>query len=292
MNILKSIKPLSITFVLIIFSTVAFSQKLEPRERITEPDHTITSKILGRDYQLYISFPKNYSTKETVSYPILYVLDGEWVFPIIRGTRAILDLEKELEDLIIVSISDADFTFRYQDYTTSLSTSTDEKVNKRSDVPKGGLISGGADKFLTSMKTEIVPFVDKNYKTNSDRGIFGHSFGGLFAAYCLVNSDGYFTRFGISSPALWWDNEKLLNQAVTQFRENKTWDIPQTKVFISVGDKEHSGIVPTMVKYSSYLEQSDYDNIELKWQIFEGESHNSMWSANVSKTLSILYGKK
>jgi predicted alpha/beta superfamily hydrolase len=277
---------------LLICCSSLFSQKLEPRERITEPDHTITSKILGRDYQLYISFPKSYSTKDTVSYPVLYVLDGEWVFPIIRGTRAILDSEKELEDLIIVSISDADFTFRYQDYTTSLSTSTDEKVNKRSDVPKGGLISGGADKFLTSVKTEIVPFVDKNYKTTSDRGIFGHSFGGLFAAYCLVNSDGYFTRFGISSPALWWDNEKLLNQAVTQFRENKTWDIPQTKVFISVGDKEHSGIVPTMVKYSSYLEQSDYDNIELKWQIFEGESHNSMWSANVSKTLSILYGKK
>jgi predicted alpha/beta superfamily hydrolase len=292
MNILKSTKFVITTMLLLISSTIAFGQKLEPKERITEPDHTITSKILGRDYQLYISFPKNYSTKDTVSYPVLYVLDGEWVFPIIRGTRAILDSEKELEDLIIVSISDADFTFRYQDYTTSLSTSTDEKVNKRSDVPKGGLISGGADKFLTSMKTEIVPFVDKNYKTNSDRGIFGHSFGGLFAAYCLVNSDGYFTRFGISSPALWWDNEKLLNQAVTQFRENKTWDIPQTKVFISVGDKEHSGIVPTMVKYSSYLEQSDYDNIELKWQIFEGESHNSMWSANVSKTLSILYGKK
>ena len=91
---MKSIKPLSITFALIIFSNVAFSQKLEPRERITEPDHTITSKILGRDYQLYISFPKNYSTKDTVSYPVLYVLDGEWVFPIIRGTRAILDSEK------------------------------------------------------------------------------------------------------------------------------------------------------------------------------------------------------
>ncbi|MFT5753394.1 MAG: putative alpha/beta superfamily hydrolase [Flavobacterium sp.] len=292
MNILKP-KQLVITTMLLLFlSTVAFSQKIEPKKRITEPDHTITSKILGRDYNLYISFPKNYSTKDTISYPVFYVLDGEWVFPIIRGTRAILDSEKELEDLIIVTISAADFNFRYQDYTTSVSTSTDEKVNKRSDIPKGGLISGGASKFLASMKTEIVPFVDKNYKTNSDRGIFGHSFGGLFTAYCLVNSDGYFTRFGISSPALWWDNEKLLNQAVTQFRENKTWEIPQTKVFISVGDKEHSGIVPTMVKYSSHLEQSDYDNVDLKWQIFEGESHNSMWSANVSKTLSILYGKK
>jgi hypothetical protein len=80
MNILKSIKPLSITFVLIIFSNVAFSQKLEPRERITEPDHT-TSKILGRDYQLYISFPKNYSTKDTVSYPVLYVLTVSGSFP-------------------------------------------------------------------------------------------------------------------------------------------------------------------------------------------------------------------
>jgi hypothetical protein len=44
---------------------------------------------------------------------------------------------KELEDLIIVSISDADFTFRYQDYT-SLSTSTDEK-SKEVMCPKADL---------------------------------------------------------------------------------------------------------------------------------------------------------
>ena len=49
MNILKSIKPVSITFVLIIFSTVAFGQKLAPKNRKTEPDHTIFSKIRGRD---------------------------------------------------------------------------------------------------------------------------------------------------------------------------------------------------------------------------------------------------
>jgi predicted alpha/beta superfamily hydrolase len=209
---------------------------------------------------------------------VFCVLDGERVFPIIRGTRAILDSKKEIEDLIIASINAADFTFRYNDNTTSVSTSTDEKKEKDLKASKGSFKSGGADQFFASMKTEIIPFVDKNYKTNSDRGIFGHSFGGLFTAYCLVNSDGYFTRFGVSSPVLWWDNEKLLNQAVTQFKENKTWDIPQTKIFISVGGKEHSGFVPTMVKYSSYFEQSDYYNIDLKWQIFEGESHNSMYS--------------
>ena len=117
---------------------------------------------------------------------------------------------------------------------------------------------------LKSMKTEIIPFVDKNYKTNADRGIHGGSLGGLFAAYCLVNSDGYFTRFSISSSSFWWDNEKLLNQAVTQFTENKTWDLPQTKVYIFVGSQERKTMAPTMIKFSKYLEDSNYNNIGLK----------------------------
>ena len=144
---------------------------------------------------------------------------------------------------------------------------------------------------LKSLKTEIIPFVDKNYKTNADRGIHGGSLGGLFAAYCLVNSDGYFTRFSISSSSFWWDNEKLLNQAVAQFTENKIWDLPQTKVFISVGDQEDSFMVPTMTKFSKYLEDSNYENIDLKWKIFDGENHISVIPASLSKTIYTLYGK-
>ena len=106
-----------------------------------------------------------------------------------------------------------------------------------------------------------------------------------------MNSDGYFTRFGINSPSFWYDNNKLLNQAVTQFTENKTWDLPQTKVFISVGDQEGGEMLPTMLKYSKYLEKSDYDPINLKWQIFTEEGHLYVIPGNISKTLSTLYGK-
>jgi predicted alpha/beta superfamily hydrolase len=55
---------------------------------------------------------------------------------------------------------------------------------------KWGEKSGGTAKSLEVLKTEIIPFVDKCYKNNSDRGITGHSMGGLFTAYCLLNSDG------------------------------------------------------------------------------------------------------
>jgi hypothetical protein len=286
MTILKPTKLIITAVLFLIFSNSMFSQKLEPKKRITEPDHTITSDITGKDYQLYLSFPKSYTTKDTISYPILYVMDGQINFSTIRGMRTLFDLGPLIEDVIIVGIGTSNWKVnRYQDFTPSVDTSEDEER-------KGTFKSGGAAKFLESIKTEITPFLDKNYKTNADRGITGHSLGGLFTAYCLVNSDGYFTRFGINSPSLWWDTEKVLNQAVAQFTENKIWDLPQTKVFISVGDREGSSMVPTMMKFSKYLEDSNYENIDLKWKIFDEENHISVVPTSLNKTIYTLYGKK
>jgi predicted alpha/beta superfamily hydrolase len=289
MNIKKPTQLVITTMLFLIFSNSLFGQKLEPKERILEPDHTIFSKIRGRDYQLYLSFPKNYSTKDTITYPVLYVLDGMYAFPIIKGIRPFF--ERDTEDFIVVGVNASNFKYRNEDYTTAVAT-FDEERNEKRNATKSAFKTGGAAKFLESLKTEIIPFVDKNYKTNADRGIHGGSIGGLFAAYCLVNSDGYFTRFGISSPSFLWDNEKLLNQAVAQFTENKTWDLPQTKVYISVGGQEEKPMVPTMMKFSKYLENSNYENINLKWQIFDGESHISVGPANLRKTIYNLYGKK
>jgi predicted alpha/beta superfamily hydrolase len=278
---------LAINHLLILLITMSsasiFGQKLEPKERITEPDHTINSEIMGKDYQLYISFPKNYSTKDTISYPVLIVLDGEYSFPIIQGSMGFFSLRNEIEDVIIVGISsgltnESQRINRAYDYTISIDTTKQMKT-------------GGAPKFLDCIKNEIIPFVDKNYKTNTDRGITGHSFGGLFTAYCFINSSGYFTRFGINSPSFGWGNEELLNQAVLQFTENKTLDTPPTKVYVSVGSLEGPGMVSRMVKFSSYLENCEYENLDIYWQIHDDESHISVWPINISKTISNLYRK-
>jgi len=55
-------------------------KKLKPKERILAPDHDISSVILKRNCQLYISFPLSYSTQDTITYPVLYVLDGDTHF--------------------------------------------------------------------------------------------------------------------------------------------------------------------------------------------------------------------
>ena len=294
------------TLLLLINGASLFGQQFEPKKRLVEPETTVTSKIMGKDYQLYISFPKNYSTKDTTKYPVLYVLDGWKDFAQYKILREYLDYDKELENFIMIGVSSGlDFitygTNRTNEYTTSKDTIWDMQFEKEAakqynldyNLSKGKIHSGGAPKFLECLITEIIPYVDKHYKTNTDRGITGHSFGGLFTAYCLINSKAVFNRFGINSPSLWWNKEEILNQADVLFNKNeKTWDIPSTKVFISMGQLEGPQMIPAMVKFSTLLEARNYKNVALTWKLFEGKTHSSVLNSSFKETLLVLYGKK
>jgi hypothetical protein len=269
-----------------------FGQKLEPKNRIPESDHTITSNILERDYQLYISLPFSYSANDTISYPVLYVLDGMRDFNLFYQQNKFLWYRGGIEEVIIVGIAAG--KHRGYDYspTPNIDTTAVRKIEKDRDLPAGTIKSGGAAKFLEVIKTEINPFIDTMYKTNTNRGISGHSLGGLFTAYCLLNSDGFFTRFGINSPSFWWNDGEFLEKGILQFAENKTWDIPPTKVFLSVGGKESSRILPGTIKFSSSLQDAKYENIKLSWNIFEDETHGSVIPVSLRHTIIELYGKK
>ncbi|WP_168800763.1 alpha/beta hydrolase [Psychroserpens sp. NJDZ02] len=278
-----------------IFCNPLFSRKLEPKERIeNKPDHIISSKIMGKDYLIHMSFPKNYSIKDTITYPVLYVLDGKSTYRYFNPSN--IDYEK-IEDVILVGISHkvngiASRINRFYDYTPSLDTITASKIEENFGVQKGTIKTGGAGEFLQCLKKEIIPFIDKHYKTNFDRGISGHSLGGLFTAFCFLNSDGYFTRFGINSPSLQWDEEKLLAQAILKFTKNETWDIKPTKVFFSTGENENPNMVSNMIKFSLNLKKSNYENVDMNWRIYRNESHGSVIPSSLNGTMTTLYGKK
>jgi predicted alpha/beta superfamily hydrolase len=253
---------------------------------------------MGRDYQLYISFPYGYSNSDTVSYPVLYVLDGGAVafFETMDLAHRYLGYNNGIEKVILVGIESGIDGISWHinrvfDYTPSADTVVERNADKERSQPKGTFRSGGAVKFLECLKSEIIPFVDKHYKTTNDRGITGHSLGGLFAAWCFINSQGFFTRYGINSPVLSWNKEEILNQAIEKFKENKTWNVPPTKVFISAGGLEGPLILPTMIKFSTHLESKNYPTIDLTWKIFDDETHLSVVPAMMSRTISVLYGK-
>lgn len=269
--------------LLLTFTNTMLAQKLPVKERSLEPNHSIYSEIMEQEYQLYISFPSAYSLQDTITYPVLYVLDGKYMFSIIDGTRVNLDFENKIEEVIIVCLGlGKDLDSWQSNRTFAFTPSEDKRIVKYK--------SGGAETFLKSLKTEVIPFIDENYKTNADNAILGHSLGGLFVSYCLLKEPNLFNRYGISSPSLMWKDSELLSQAKKEYFTNKK-HLEGKTIFLSVGGDEEELMISGMLTFASILKaKSNYKSM-ISWNIFNKETHLSVVSAMISRTLCVLYEK-
>jgi predicted alpha/beta superfamily hydrolase len=252
----------------------------------------IQSGFNHKNYQLNVSLPKNYSTKDSLRYPVLYVLDGKYSYKSFSSIREMLDLANEIENVIIVTIegnasSESDWLInRHTDYTPTPVPKADTLWEKILKLKPGVLKSGGADAFLNTLKKDIIPLVDRQYKTTNNRGLFGHSLGGLFAAYCLLTSPELFNRYSINSPSFWWNDQELLalERSFTMSHESLS-----AKIFMSVGSLEGPMMVTPMTNFANALKARNYNGVTLTTQIFDSETHVSVVPAASSRTLKVLY---
>lgn len=290
----KSITKIAIVFILFL-SGEAIGQNLAPADMLKVKGHYIHSAINGKTYQLFVSLPDKYSPKDTTHYPVFYFLDGYYSFPLIYSTKLALGLGGQIENVIIVSIADSIlntptwFASRWSDYTPSHSAVDDSSTAAEMRLPQGSLKSGGASAFLNTLRNQIIPYIDNQYKTTNDRGIAGHSIGGLFSAYCLMTAPDLFRRYGINSPSLWWDNRKLFDMEKSFSEKNMILD---AQVFMSVGSQENKMMLSSMTGFADSLKKHNYKGLTLSSSIFDNENHLSVIPAMISRTLRVLYGVK
>ena len=95
---------------------------------------------------------------------------------------------------------------------------------------------GQAAKYLDFIKEELLPFVEKRYAIDaSKRTLVGHSAGGLFASYVLLNHTEVFESYVILSPALFWNNKQLFADESRYASKQK--DL-KSRVYFATGSAE------------------------------------------------------
>ena len=72
--------------------------------------------------------------------------------------------------------------------------------------------AGQADRFLRFVETEVMPHVDRRYRTTATRMLAGNSRGGLFVVYSLLERPELFSARFAFSPALWRDDERIVTE--------------------------------------------------------------------------------
>ncbi|MBV7435432.1 hypothetical protein KRX19_10385 [Cardiobacteriaceae bacterium TAE3-ERU3] len=213
-------------------------------------------------------------------YPVLYLLDGDAMMPMAlsmaQGLMAGPNASRKGVVLVAVGYPDADpldLAARARDYTPLSPSNNDPKY-------------GGAEKFHQFFIDTLKPMIAEQYSLNEARqGIYGHSFGGLYALYSLFNYPEDFQYYLISSPSIWWGKEAVLGD------EDKLTTAPHG-LWLSVGSKEQPRdqneadsarakkqasrkMVDNVVDLSSRLKQRFPEQF-IDVQVYEGETHGSV----------------
>ena len=226
--------------------------------------HVISSEILNEDRPIIISLPVGYEAEQS-NYPVIYVLDGLENIKHTVGTIELLSESGLIAPLIIVGIQSLD---RARDLTPS-----NAGQNVYGGTGNAGISqSGGASKFLSFIENELIPYIETNYKTHPFRILEGHSFGGLFCVYAMMNKPNVFDAFIIEAPALWWNNEEMTEQAKEFFKENASFD---KTVYFGVGGNEGWGMRQELIRYVDVIKEKEPKDLRWKHEEVGDEDHMS-----------------
>ena len=175
--------------------------------------HTILSTILKEERAYYIQLPESYHEPGAnyKTYPVLILLDGNLHFKALAGLVNYMSSDRyrswKFPEMIVIGIENVD---RRRDYTP------DKVVTVRENT------SGGGDNFLRFLEEELIPELEKNYRTAPYRILFGHSLGGLLTVHAYMKKETLFNAFIAVDPSFGsWDaptmDEKIAGVSDSSF---------------------------------------------------------------------------
>lgn len=150
----------------------------------------IRSTVLNEDREFQVRLPESYRWAKDRRYPVLYLLDGKTHIDHAAASVAFLAAQGEIPEMIVVAVAS---TVRVRDFT-------------QSDWPKAWIGGGGAANFRRFLSAELIPRIEKDYRANGFRILYGHSAAGQFALYCLASEPSLFRAYFAFSPSLDWDD--------------------------------------------------------------------------------------
>lgn len=168
-------------------------------------------------------------------YPVLYLLDGDLHFASVMGLVQQLSAVNGntlCPEMIIVGIPHP-FPTRTRDLTP---THTTTRWDNRKDQTLAS--SGGGERFLSFLETEVVPYVEAHYPTAPYRLLVGHSLGGLTVLNTLATKPHLFNAYVAIEPSLWWDNRVVLSKLAASFQQHQ---VLQRKLFLAVANTLPAG---------------------------------------------------
>ncbi len=234
------------------------------------------SKSVADTFSISVSLPNDYEPKKP--YPVVYLLDANLYFDIIATTLHKYSEVGLTAPVILIGIGYKDFqtmdSLRNRDYTYPIA------------IPEYEMdVSGGADRFLAFIETELIPFMDEKFKPDtSNRILAGHSLGGYFSMYALWRNlprkGGLFNGYIMASPSIHYNHYWLIDQLESLEPQKKQGK--KTKIYLTFGgledaeneeDADLESSNKTAERLSKLLSTKQANYLDYKCEIFSNLGH-------------------
>ena len=189
-------------FLVTIFTTCML---LASTVQADNTSHTIASDVLKGSRTVTVSLPRSYTRQTTHDYPVLVLLDGENNLDFTRSTLAYLAELGATPEWIVVGVHGG--STRALDYLP---------IHPQT----GSSEDAGAPAFLQFLTTELMPWVRDQYRAAPMSFLSGHSYGGVFVSYVVLNQpqlfDGYLAQSPYWGPGL---GKQVVGQLVQRLHQ-------------------------------------------------------------------------
>lgn len=249
-------KKLLLYSLLFFYSISSFSQVIYEEFK---------SAKLGETRKLKIQLPRNYDRNTDKKYPIVLVLDGDYLFEPVAGNVDYFSYWEDMPESIVVGIMQANT--RYEDCA----------YDENNYMPT----EKGAD-FFEFIGLELVPYIDGKYRTAKFIIGVGHDFTANYLNYYLFKDPPLLNGFICLSPDLAPMMQERLAQRIPAI-PNKIF------YYLATGTDDIKGLREGTEALNQTLSNIKSSTFNYYYDNFENATHYSLVARGIPNALEKMF---
>jgi predicted alpha/beta superfamily hydrolase len=223
---------------------------------------TLKSKVLNETRRINVYLPAGYAEAPAVRLPVLYMPDGGLAedFLHVAGLVQVSVGNGTMRPFILVGIEN---TERRRDLTGPTEVAEERKIAPR---------VGGSAKFRAFLRDELMPEVERRYRTTKERAIVGESLAGLFVVETLMLEPGLFDTYIAFDPSIWWNDQSLVKAAPEWLRTH-----PQLAKTLYIANSSEERVDGVAARFASILREGAPAGLHWQFIPMPAEKHATIY---------------
>ncbi len=219
---------------------------------------------LDQSRELKIQLPRNYKKNVDKTYPLIIVLDGDYLFEPVAGNVDYFSYWEDMPESIVVGINqrktrDSDIEYDQAEYLPTLK---------------------GAE-FFEFIGQELVPYLNQTYRTAPLQIIVGHDRTANFINYFLFKDNPIFHGYICLSPEL---APPMIERITTKLSSSADiW------YYLATATNDADRIKKDVRDFNDRMQEVDNPNVHFFFDDFDESSHYTLVGRGIPRALETMF---